>query len=62
MATAACKLMVNLSYHQTEIFDACEFGDLESVIEIHKKGIDPNNPASPLERREAVTLGIQVGA
>ena len=44
MATAACKLMVNLSDHQTEIFDACEFGDLESVIDmIHKRGIDPND-------------------
>lgn len=31
---------------QTELFDACEFGDLESVCEMMSSGADPNKPDS----------------
>ena len=31
----------NLTAEQTELFDACEFGDLESACDMLAKGVDP---------------------
>ena len=46
MAASADKLMINLTSSQSDFFDACEFGDIERVMEmIHEPGgMDPNKP------------------
>ena len=45
MAANADKVIFQLTGSQIEIFDACEFGDIESVIEmINERGVDPDKP------------------